>query len=92
MFNLELEIKELSKRTTRIESRLVKLANGAGVEVKTAAEIVITPDAYGDPCVTIQSLDTQLGTIINHCQKEGIHDLWVAVHCKQQWIAQVFVP
>ncbi len=92
MFNLELEIKELSKRTTRIESRLVKLANGAGVEVKTPADITINFDEHGDPHVTIHSLDTELGTIMNHCQKEGIHDLWVAVHCQQNWVAQVFVP
>lgn len=92
MFNLELEIKELSKRTTRIESRLVKLANGSGVDVKTAAEIALTHDEYGEGHVTIDSLDTQLGTIINHCQKEGVHEEWVSVHCRQQWIAQVFVP
>ena len=92
MFNLELEIKELSKRTTRIESRLVKLANNAGVEVKSAAEIIIDFDTYDDPHATIASVDTELGTIVSHCQKEGIHDAWVAVHCQQQWVAQVFIP
>lgn len=92
MFNLELEIKELSKRTTRIESRLVKLATGAGVDVKTAAGITITHDTCGEGHATIDTLDTQLSTIINHCQKEGVRDEWVSVRCRQQWIAQVFVP
>jgi hypothetical protein len=85
-------IQELLKRTTRIESRLVKLAEGMDIPVKLPPTIRAQVSSVGECQVIIDDMEVPISSIVEACQKRGAVDTWAAVHCGGQWVAQVFIP
>lgn len=84
-------IQELLRRTTRIESRIVKLAEGMHVSVKLPPAIRVQIDPSGECRVIVDSAGVEIAAIASACQKHGALDTWAAIYHGGQWIAQVYI-
>lgn len=62
---------EIRDRVTRIESRIVKLGEHMGADLRTNARVLVQPRAGLCPTVTIDSLDVSLSRITQELTRLG---------------------
>lgn len=82
---------ELLDRVIRIESRLVKLADALGVNVRSRDKITVENRGGKDVDVRISAMDVSISSVINACKEAGISGILVNVYHGDELVADVWV-
>lgn len=78
---------EDTQRLTRIETRLVKLGEVLGINLKNKEKVVCDPEAM---TATIDAVDVSLSTIINCATEAGVKDEWVDIMYKGERLGEIW--
>jgi hypothetical protein len=82
---------EILDRVIRIETRLMKLGDVLGVNLRSKDKITVTHVHGKEYDVEISALDVSISAIISACKEQGISGILVNVHYGDDQIADVWV-
>ena len=88
---VETILKQILQRVTRTETRLMKLSEAQGVEVKgdnTPPKLVFDTFTF---TVNTHGLDVTIADVIRCAVEGGVHDDWVDVFYLDRRVGEVFI-
>lgn len=81
-------LNEVRQRVVRLETRLVVLAKGMGVDLSDQDYVEVNADDF---TVDLLALDVSMSSVLNKCRRLNLHGKTVRVFYKNEPLAELYV-